>query len=188
MGGLPGDDLRYSMPGRRRRKPFGQRMAEWWKGAQDSGSARANGCLAPLALHEMLASTPHALWDTTYGDLLASGIDRAVVDWLRATFGTTWPEHVVVASFMACMAQSEMRRLLAGKTVPSSWRTAIKRASSKRMPPAPALPRGADGQLVARMAAALARISAQTWPPAVLATPACGPAGTASKGSHGLAG
>ncbi len=182
-----GDDLRYSIPGRRRSKPLGQRMADWWKGAQDSGSAHTSGCLAPLALHEMLASTPHALWDTTYGDLLASGIDRAVVDWLRATFGKTWPEHVVVASFMACMAQSEMRRLLARENVPSSWRTAIKRASWKRRPLAPALPPEADGQLAACMAAALAGISAQAWPPAVLATPAGAPAGSARKDSHGLA-
>jgi Ca-activated chloride channel family protein len=181
-----GDDLRYSMPGRRRKKPLGQRMAEWWKGAQDSGRDRTSGCLAPLALNEMLASTPHALWDTTYGDLLASGIDRAVVDWLRATFGKAWSEHVVVASFMACMAQPEMRRALVGKTV-QSWRTAVKRASWKRRPPAPALPPGADGQLVGRMAAALAGISALAWPPAVLATPVGAPAGSASEGSHSLA-
>jgi hypothetical protein len=31
---------------------------------------------------------------------------------------------------------------------------------------------GADGQLVARMAAALAGIGAQVWPPAVLVAPA----------------
>lgn len=182
-----GDDLRYSMPGHRRRKSLGQRMVEWWKGAQDSNSARTSGCLTPLDLHEMLASTPHALWDTTYGDMLASGIDRAVVDWLSVTFGTTWPEQMIVASFMACIAQSEMRCLLARETVPSSWRTAIKRVCSKRRIPASALPPGTDGQLVTRIAAALTGISTHAWPPAVLANPAGAPAGSISKGSSGLA-
>jgi hypothetical protein len=45
----------------------------------------------------------------------------------------------------------------------------------------------ADAQLVARMAAALARIKAQAWPPAVLATPAGAPTGSASEAGHGLA-
>jgi Ca-activated chloride channel family protein len=181
-----GDDLRYSMPIDRRRKSLGQRMAEWWWGAEDGGSAGASGCMAPLALHEMLASTPHTLWDTTYGDMLASGIDRAVVDWLCVTFGTTWPEHVVVVSFMACMAQPQMRDTLVEEAAPS-WRTAFKPASWKRKAPAPALPPEADAQVVARIAAALVGITAQAWPPAVLATPAGAPAVSASKDSHGLA-
>jgi hypothetical protein len=78
------------------------------------------------------------------------------------------------------------RRALVGETVPS-WRTANKRASWKRRPPSPTLQPGADGQLVARMAAGLAGISAQVWPPAVLAAPAEAPAGSASEGNHGLA-
>ena len=181
-----GDDLRCSMPSHYRGKSLVQRVAEWWWGAEGGGSAGASGCLAPLALHGMLASTPRTLWDTTYGDMLASGIDRAVVDWLCVTFGTTWPEHVVVGSFMACMAQPQMRDTLLEEAAPS-WRTAFKPASWKRKAPAPALPPGADAQLVARMAAALAGITSQAWPPAVLATPTGAPAGSASEAGHGLA-
>ena len=184
-----GDELRASMPSRHRPKPLRQRIAEWWtsaSGRSSAGGAVADGCLAPLALHTMLASTPHALWDTTYGDMLASGIDPAVVDWLRTSFGKTYPEQVVVASFMACMAQPEMRRALVGETVPP-WGAALRGLSWKRKPPAPALPPEADARLVLHVAAALAGIRVQAWPPAVLATRAGGPAGSASKDSNGLA-
>jgi hypothetical protein len=40
------------------------------------------------------------------------GPSQGVVDWLCVTFGTTWPEHVVVVSFMACMTQPQMRDML----------------------------------------------------------------------------
>lgn len=95
-------------------------------------------------------------------------------------FAVCWPEHVVVVSFMACMAQPQMRDMLMKEAAPS-WRTAFKPTSWKRKAPAPALPPGADAKLVARMAAALAEITAQAWPPA------SAPTGSASEAGHGLA-
>ena len=75
----------------------------------------------------------------------------------------------------------------AGERTAPLWRSAFKPTSWKRKAPAPALPPGADAQLVARMAAALAGITSQAWPPAVLATLAGALAGSASEAGHGLA-
>lgn len=130
--------------------------------ASDGHRHDAGGNVAPLALHRMLASTPWALWDESYADMLASGIDPAVVAWLRATFGNAHPEPEIVASFMACMAGADMGRALA-----KTWLARARLASLRRGRPDTALPPAANAQLCAHMASALAGIAAQAWPPAI---------------------
>lgn len=127
-----------------------RRLAKWWSGKQRA----ATDTSTPLALHTMLASTPHYLWDRRYGDLLASGLDPAVVAWLRATYGALHPEHRVVASFLACML------------LPSLWRALDTPTRQRRSRAAAAMPPQADAQLAADMALALtlAGIAAASWP------------------------
>lgn len=121
-----------------------------------------DGYLTPLALHTLLATTLPAAWDVSYADLLASGIDPAVVQWLQNSVDTHLPERQVVASFLACMACADMQRTLAGAASASApwW-------ARRRTPACPPMPPTADAQLVARIAAALAGITALEWPPAV---------------------
>jgi len=144
-------DERYSMPDTRPAPSLVQRMVWFWQ--WEPGSA----CLTPLALHRMLVSTPAALWDRSYDDLLAAKIDPSIVEWLRTCFGAAWREEVIVASFLACMAQPRMRRTMGGASATLlGW-----------MRPAPSrpLPAQADSALIARMMQALAGIRADTWPP-----------------------
>lgn len=151
-------ELRASMPNRRAPRSLALRLADFWR--LDSGPVY----LSPLALHRMLATTPCALWDRSYDELLASNIDPALVAWLRNSFGTTCPEEEVVASFLCCMAQPEMRRILSGVAA-LPLLAAARLAKLMRRSPQRALPATADARLVARMAQALAGVRADAWPP-----------------------
>jgi Ca-activated chloride channel family protein len=143
-------DVRYSMPDTRPAPSLVQRLASFWQ--------QESAYLTPLALHRMLVSTPEVLWDRSYDDLLAAKIDPSIVEWLRTSFGAAWREEVIVASFLACMAQPRMRRAMGGMAAA----TLVRWMRPSRLLP---LPAQADTGLVARMTQALAGIRADTWPP-----------------------
>ncbi|WP_159627482.1 VIT domain-containing protein [Massilia puerhi] len=161
------EDVGASVAGDRSAQSRWQRVAAWWRSAPHGQRHDRRGHVTPLALHGMLSSTPSALWDASFADLLASDIDPAVVVWLRETFGDSHPEAEVVASFLACMAEADMGRTLQ-RTAGLSWLATVRLASRRRHLPPVALPAAANALLAARMAAALAGIDAQAWPPAIL--------------------
>ncbi|KQQ86621.1 VIT domain-containing protein [Massilia sp. Leaf139] len=134
--------LRRSDDGERApKRSLAQLMAGLWHHETESVY------LTPLVLQQMLSSTPHALWDRSYDDLLAAKIDPALVAWLRDTFGGTHPEDEVVASFLHCMAQAALT---------FANRIGLARRVS--------LPAQADAALAARIADALAGMTADAWP------------------------
>ncbi|MFC5481338.1 VIT domain-containing protein [Massilia suwonensis] len=158
-------DLRASMPDQRPSRSLARRIAGFWR------ASPLPAYLSPLVLHRMLARTPCALWDRSYDELLASGLDPALVTWLRNQFGTTCLEEEVVASFLCCMAQPEMRRTLS--SLPERPLLTVARLARllRRSRPR-ALPAAANVDLVARMAQALAGVRADRWPPLLPLQPA----------------
>lgn len=124
----------------------------------DLGEAprKADGYLSPLALHILLSSTERSLWDKTYEDMDASGIDPAVVLWLKQLFGAGRSDQAVVAGFMECMAALTMGQVLRGLGG-RSWRHVIRGREVAL------LPHTASDELARHIARGLEGTTAGVW-------------------------
>ena len=109
------------------------------------------------------------MWDRSYEGLRLSGLAPAVVDWLELSVGQAGDEARVVAAFLFVMSLEDTRvaLLASGKPVRGFALKLIGRLLP-RAAPANA-PEDVDLQLAGRIAAQLADMRPDSWPPGVFA-------------------
>lgn len=115
-----------------------------------------------LGLNALLLSKPPAQWASTYAELRRCGLGIAVVEWPEFSVGDAASGQRVVAAFLFVMSLDETRAALLKSGL----------ATAALSLPGRLLPRSESGSvhqdLAERIAAQLADMSANSWPPCVL--------------------
>lgn len=130
--------------------------------------------LTPLGVCEWLRINPEIEWPTTYEGLRHMGLGAWVVDWLELAVaqdgGGNYPEAEVVRTFLALLAESEMRSALEkGTGFMGVLRTSLQKMRAMWAGSSDLRPKQSDNEeLFKVIATGLTTMTSSTWPEKVL--------------------